>query len=165
MKKDEILDALEDEREKFLDAIDGLSDEELVEPGVVGDWSVKDIIFHISMWEADLIKLLWHLSQGEKPSTAYFTNLSVDETNAAWQEISQTRALEDVLTDFAAVRKQTTRRVQTIPDEDLADPKRYEWLEGRPLWEWIAADSFEHEIEHAVQIREWRQSKQKENQS
>ena len=36
MTKDEIFDALEDDRENFLDAIDGLSDEELQLPGVVG---------------------------------------------------------------------------------------------------------------------------------
>jgi hypothetical protein len=163
MKKDELLNALEEQREKFLEAIDGLSNEELIEPGVVGDWSVKDIIFHLSMWEADLIKLLWQLSQGEKPSTAYFTNSSVDETNAAWQEISKTRSLDQTLADFEAVRKQTYRRVSAIPDKDLIDPDRYEWLEGDPLWKWIAGDSFEHEIEHAAQIRMWRRNKLKEN--
>ena len=163
MKKDELLDALEDEREKFLDAIDGLSDEELIEPGVVGEWSVKDIIFHICMWEADLINLLWQLSQGEKPSTAYFTNSSVDETNAAWQEISKTRSLDQTLADFEAVRKQTCRKVRAIPEKDLIDPARYEWLEGSPLWEWIAGDSFEHEIEHSAQIREWLLNKRKKS--
>ena len=159
MNKDELLDALEDERENFMDAIEGLTDEEMNEPGVCGDWSVKDIIFHLSMWEADLVKLLWQLSQGEKPSTAFFTNPSVEATNAAWQEISQTRTLDQVIADFETVRKQTFRRVRLIPEDELSDPKRYPWLEGSALWEWIAGDSFEHEIEHAAQIREWRQKK------
>jgi hypothetical protein len=163
MKKDELLNALEDERERFLEVIDGLSDEELIEPGVAGDWSVKDIIFHISMWEADLVKLLWQLSQGEKPSTTYFTNSSVDEINATWQDISRTRSLDQTLVDFEAVRKQTRRRVRAIPEKDLNDPERYEWLEGNPLWKWIAGDSFEHEIEHAAQIRKWRRNKPNKN--
>ena len=161
MNKDQLLDALEDERENFLDAIEGLTDDKLNEPGVVGDWSVKDIIFHLSMWEADLITLLWQLSQGEKPSTAYFTNPSIDEINAAWQEISKTRSLDQVMADFASVRKQTFRRVRLIPEEDLNDPKRYPWLEGSPLWKWIAGDSFEHENEHATQIRDWQKNKHK----
>jgi len=156
MTRDEIVDALEEEREKFLAVIDGLSDEALEEPGVVGDWSVKDIIFHLSMWEADLIQFLWQFSQGEKPTTAGFLGQSIDEINASWQELSITRSLAQVLGDFKAVRTQTHRRVRTIPEKDLNDPERYPWLEGRHLWEWIAGDSFEHEAEHAVQILEWR---------
>ena len=53
-------------------------------------------------------------------------------------------------------RKQTGRRVEAFNDKDLEDPKRYPWLKERPLWQWIAGDSFEHEAEHAAQVRQWR---------
>ena len=156
MNKDEILDALEDGREQFLDAIEGLPDEALLEAGVIEDWSIKDMLFHMSMWEAELIKLLWQVSHGEKPTTMHFTQVDVDATNAAWLELSNARPLERVLDDFEAVRKQTARRVEAFEDKDLEDPKRYAWLSERPLWEWIASDSFEHEAEHAEQVRKWR---------
>jgi len=63
MTKDEILDALEDERENLIDAIEGLSDLDLLEAGVVEDWSIKDILAHLSAWEAELVKLLWQARQ------------------------------------------------------------------------------------------------------
>ena len=156
MTKDEIMDALEDEREKFMDAIEGLSEEALQEPGVNGDWSVKDILFHLSMWEAELVKLLWQAAQGITPTTVYFGSLTVDELNAAWQVQAQTRPLQLVMDDFVAVRKQTAKRVLAFTDQDLDDPDRYAWLKGKPLWKWIAEDSFVHEGEHATQIRAWR---------
>ena len=156
MTQDEILDALEDEREKFMDAIEGLSQEAMQEPGVIADWSVKDILFHLSMWEAELVKLLWQAVQGMKPTTAQFGPKKVNEFNAAWQAQAQTRPLELVMDDFVAVRKQTARRVRSFADQDLDDPERYSWLKGQPLWKWIAEDSFIHEAEHAAQIREWR---------
>ena len=157
MTQDEILDALEDERENFLEAIDGLSDEQLQEPGVVGDWSVKDIMFHLTMWEAELVKLLWQAAQGIKPTTAHFSKTPVDELNAAWSVQSPGRTLEQVIDDFAGVRKQTSRRVSAFKDKDLTDPQRFSWLKDHPLWVWIAEDSFKHEAEHTAQIHAWRE--------
>jgi hypothetical protein len=156
MTQDEILDALEDNREQFLEAIDDLSDEEMLEPGVVGDWSLRDLIYHLCMWEAELVKLLWQASQGEKPSTIHFSQVSTDEANENWRQQAGSRDLERLLDDLAAVRKQTGRRVSAFSDKDLNDPQRYPWLKGRPLWECIAGDSFQHEAEHTTQVLAWR---------
>jgi hypothetical protein len=156
MTKDEILDALEDEREKFLEAIDGLSDDEIQAPGVVGSWSVKDIMIHLSAWEAEMVKLLWQAHSGQKPTTMHFSQVDVDAINREWFDAYHDRPLERVFDDFAAVRKQTARRVDGLTDQALEDPQRYDWLGGRPLWEWVAGDSFEHEAEHAAQILKWR---------
>jgi hypothetical protein len=159
MNQDEILDALEDQREKFLEAIDGLKEDQLAEPGVVGEWSVKDIMFHLTMWEAELVKLLWQAAQGVQPTTVHFGKTPVDELNAAWSGLSRTRSLDQVIDDFAGVRKQTSRRVSAFKDQDLKDAQRFPWLKGHPLWEWIAEDSFKHEAEHTAQILAWRKAK------
>ena len=156
MTKDEILDALEDERENLIDAIEGLSDEDMLESGVVGDWSIKDILAHLSAWEAELVKLLWQARQGQPPSGIYASGVPVDEINVVWSQAARSRPLERVMDDFISVRKQTVRRVEPFLDTDLTDPQRWPWLNGHPLWEWIATDSFQHEAEHAAQIKEWR---------
>ena len=39
----------------LLAACDGLSDAALLEPGVTGTWSVKDIIAHVTVWEAEAL--------------------------------------------------------------------------------------------------------------
>lgn len=157
MKKEELLEALENERENFLDAIDGLSDEDLEEPGVMEDWSIKDLLAHLTLWEAELIKLLWQAKQGQKPNSAHFNNMDIDELNARWKKEMQDRTLERVMADFHSIRNQTIRRVEAFSDKDLNDANRYPWLKNRPLWEWIAGDSFEHEAEHRQQILAWRQ--------
>jgi len=156
MTKDEILDALEDEREKILDAIDGLNNAQMVEPGVAGEWSVKDILHHLSMWEAELVRLLWQAKQGDQPTTAQFSQQPVDQTNAAWYAQGKDRPLDRVLDDFAAVRKQTIKRVDAIPDAIFDNPHPYPWIKEKPFWEWIADDSFGHEVEHTEQIKQWR---------
>lgn len=159
MTQDEILDALEDERENLLDAIDGLSDEQLTEPGVAEDWSIKDILHHLAMWEAEMVKLLWQAAQGEQPTTIHFRNQDIDTINAGWHAAGKDRPLDLVMGDFSGARKQTARRLDVFRDADLNDPQRYPWLRGAPLWSWIAEDSFKHEAEHTEQIKAWRAEK------
>ena len=157
MHKEEIIRALQEGREELLDSIDGLSDEAMVGESVFDDWTVKDILAHLTMWEAELVKLLWQARQGQKPTSVHFSNVSMDEQNAKWHRQNKDRPLERILDDFHGVRLQTIRRVEALSDADMTDPNRYPWLEGTPLWKWIASDSFEHEAEHLAQIREWRQ--------
>ncbi len=156
MNKNDILIQLEESREKFLDTLDGLPVDQWIVPGVEGEWSIKDILSHLSRWEAELVKLLWQARQGQRPTTMQFTQTNVDKTNNIWYIESRTRSLEHVLDDFHTVRNQTILRVESFSDKELTDPNKFPWLASRPLWEWIASDSFEHEVEHASQIVEWR---------
>lgn len=157
MNKAEVLAVLEASRESLLDAIDGLSEGELQQPGVIDGWSVKDILIHLTRWEAELVKLLWQAKQGIRPTSIHFSGASVDEINAGWFGEHQQRPLDLILDDFHGVRLQTIRRVEAFSDKDFSDPQRFSWLGDEPLWKWIANDSFEHEAEHMDQIRTWRQ--------
>jgi hypothetical protein len=159
MNKAEILKALEDTREQFLDAIENLPEGALEEPGVVDEWSIKQVMDHISRWEAEVVKLLWQANQGERPSNLLTVQVDVDQINAQWAAEALKRPLQRVLDDFHGTRTQTIRRVEDFSDRDLTDPKRYPWAKGQPLSEWIAGDSFEHEAEHTVQVLAWRKKK------
>jgi hypothetical protein len=55
MTKSEILTALNEGRERFLEAIEDLTPDKMKETGVVGEWSVKDILVHLTRWEAELV--------------------------------------------------------------------------------------------------------------
>lgn len=159
MSKADVLSTLKASREAMLKAIQGLGDEAMHEPGVIGDWSIKDILIHLSLWEAELVTLLWQARQGRKPTTAQLGPETVDELNASWHLMHKDRALERVLDDFHAVRHQTARRVDGFTDQELADPDLFPWLDGEPLEHWIAEDSYGHEDEHMAQIVIWRESR------
>jgi hypothetical protein len=159
MDKNELLKALITTREEFRQAVEDLPDEALLEPGVNGDWSIKDLMAHLMLWEAELVKLLWESQQGRKPTTIHFQNIDIDEANSRWYQENKDRPLDIVLVDFEGVRRQTIRRLENIPNKDLSDPKRFPWLKGSPLGEWIANDTFGHEAEHIAQIRAWREEK------
>ena len=160
MTKDEILEALELSHEDFYEVLEGLSEEQMTEPAVIGNWSVKDIIAHLSLWEAELVKTMWQLQQGQKPNTALVTDQDIDELNETWYQENKDRPLERVMADFDAVRKQTIRRVTAFTNKDLNEHGRYpilEMKEPKTLAMHIADNTFGHEEEHAEQILRWRE--------
>jgi hypothetical protein len=155
MKIDEISEALETERELMVDLLDELDDDVIETGEVMPGWTIKDLLAHLTMWEAELVKLLWQAKQGVRPTTIHMQQYSVDEVNQRWHSALRERPLELVLNDYHSVRKQTMRRLDSFSDRDLNDPQRYPWLKGEPLWQWLASDSFEHEAEHRQEIEDW----------
>ncbi len=156
MNKTELLEALENSREEFLELIKEMDEEAMLFKSSAEDWSVKDILAHLTRWEAELVKLLWQLRQGIQPTTLHFSDVQVDEINAQWLQEDQNRPLDRILDDFYGVRNQTIRRVESFSENQLQDKDKYPWLKGRALWEFIANDSFEHEVEHISQVQEIR---------
>jgi len=67
MDKQQLLKRLEAAWTALKDSYTGLSDAQLLEPGVMGDWSVKDNLAHVTIWEEEALKYLPLISRGEKP--------------------------------------------------------------------------------------------------
>ena len=159
MNKQELLSAMESSRRELLDAIAGLTDEAMLEPDVVGAWSVRDVLQHISLWEAELVKLLVHVQQRRRPSGERWSGkLDIDALNARWHAETRDRPLDRVRADFATVRQQTQRRLNELAEADLTETRAFPWLKGRPPWQHVFEDTAEHDREHAAQIRAWRKA-------
>jgi hypothetical protein len=160
MNKSEILHKLNKERENLLEAIHGIPDEAMHIPGALGEWSVKDILNHLSHWEAVLVSQLWIAAQGRKPEITSYTDQRIEQLNQEWYQEGRQRPLVMVLSDLHGVRKQTIRRIEDFSEKDLSQPGRFPWLKELTLADRIASYSYEHEAEHAEQIRKWRQLEQ-----
>src|SRR5215470_1168034 len=100
MNRDELLDALQNARARLDKSLDGLSADELTRPGVVGDWSVKDILAHVTAWDVDLLTNLGKLKRGQKPGRVLWDTAGIQEQNEAWYAEYKSRPLERVLGDY-----------------------------------------------------------------
>lgn len=157
MTQAEILAALETSRAAPLAAIEGLSPEQLLAPKTIGEWSVRDVLQHLSLWEAELVRMFVALEKGRRPTgEGFVAHPDYDAINARWHAATKDRPLDRVLDDWHAVRRQVLRWVQGFSDDDLSRPRTEAWMRGRPLWRWIAGYTFRHEQEHTEPIRAWR---------
>jgi hypothetical protein len=69
MTKDELIQKIESEWNNLQAALDGLTEEQMHRPGVVGEWSIKDLLAHITAWQTRLITAIFKAEKGLTPDT------------------------------------------------------------------------------------------------
>jgi hypothetical protein len=164
MNKEEILDQLDNSREQMLVLLQTLSDEALLQPGVMGDWSVADILVHLTAWESELVTALLQINKGKKPGRWLAANADVGAYNAGRYAENKGRDLDRVFADWHNVRLKLEEWLDSFSEYDLSSAKRYRWAKNHSLAQIIIEASFEHEAEHLPEIAsfsaEWQASGQ-----
>ena len=156
MTKDELLGEIEREWEALQAAIDGLTDSQMTRMPVVGEWTVKDLLAHIAVWQSRLVTNLYKVERGVPPADVDLTPAQVDRLNAQFYQEQKGRPLERVLEDLYDVHLALVNRLDGFSDVLLSDPKKFKWMEGKPLSAFVAEDSIEHYREHTADILAWR---------
>jgi hypothetical protein len=156
MRKSELLDTLSAARADLMDALNGLSPDQMIQPGVTGIWSVKDILAHLVAWEAEVVTALNQAQNRHTPSIIAIED--IDEWNEEQYHTNIARPFQAILSDFAGVHKMLCHMVEDYDERALTDSRRYPWMEGEPLSFLIEDNVILHEQEHAAEIRTWRES-------
>lgn len=157
MAKSELIDDLKAARANLLDAIDGLTTEQLLQVGAVGIWSVKDVLAHLVAWEAELVTTLARLDQYKRRPPHIVEIEDIDEWNEEQYRINASRSLEAVLDDFHGVHKHLIAAIEDLDERTLTSNRQWPWMEGESLAYLIAENATWHEQEHADDIRQWRE--------
>lgn len=155
MNKADLIQRLETDWARLQQSLDGLSEEQLHAPGIVGEWSIKDILAHITAWQTSLIAAMFKAERGLNPE-ATGAGATVDELNAQWYRELKDRPFDQVWDDLDASYHQLLGRLENWSEADLFEPKRFKWMKGQPFERYLAGDSYEHYAEHAEQIEAWR---------
>lgn len=155
MKLSELLEKLDKNREQLLVAVEPLPDEALLEPGAMGDWSVADILAHLTAWESEMVTGLMRINQGKKPAKMIAAFEDVDGYNARRYQESKGRDLERIFDDLQGVRVQLEQWLEEFSERDLNDPQRYDWSQGITLAHIINENSYGHEAEHLPDIEKF----------
>ena len=146
MTRDELLQQLEHTRNELNALLEGVPADALIRPGAYGNWSVKDVLVHISRWEAEIIKVLFQAQQGGKPQSEIF-NPEYLKVNDLWHQEAKDRPLERVLEDFSSVHTQLVRRLKDFPEKALITPGNYPWMK-HALIDLVKDIAVDHEQEH-----------------
>jgi hypothetical protein len=156
VNKPDILEQTRTERAVLDALVNQLSADQMLEHGVVEDWSVKDILAHIAFWEGRCCQIMEAARRDEQP--ALFDeagSFDVDTLNAQAYRLNKDRGLDEVRSEYHASYKRFVALIESLSEEMLSDPNHYEWSKGTPLWRYIDGDGPEHYREHAEHIRAW----------
>ena len=152
--RDKLLQTIEARWAELRESIDGLSDEGMRAPGVVGDWSVKDILAHITSWEMEALKHLPEIAAG-KPQQRYKDVYGgLDAFNALTFEENRERSLDEVRSRLHETHQQLLDYLDSVPEELLHSRERFR---ARLRW-----DTYSHYPLHAAHISAWRAGSERE---
>jgi hypothetical protein len=152
MDKAGLLAATRQERARWDALIDGIDQARMLEPGVAGEWSVKDIVAHITWYERELVGTL----EARALSGSELWQLPMDERNSViWQE-NRDRPLHDVLAEAPSVFQRLLELLEGLSEEELVDPGRFPGMpsDWRP-WQVISGITHEHYRDHIQDVRVW----------
>jgi hypothetical protein len=149
MNKQQLLGKIDAAWLAFQESYAGLSDEQLAQPGVTGDWSVKDILAHVTTWEEEALKHLPHILEGKRPPRYSVLYGGIDAFNALKVEENRRRSLAEVLTRLNGVHRELVAYIQSAPEVEIAQETRFRRR--------IRLDTYSHYPIHTRGIREWRE--------
>jgi len=157
LSKEEILNRIVHERKLLENVLEELETSQMSLPGVEGEWSVKDILAHLNTWVWRMVGWAKEAQDGETPMMPArgMTWDDLDLLNDQTYQANRDRPLNEVLAEFHLAHEEALRLVNSISEEDLTDPQRFPWRNGRPLWNMVAANTWWHDREHREAIERW----------
>lgn len=153
--KAQLLDDLQHEQAQWEALLDEIGEEHMTQPGVAGEWSIKDIIAHLTSWRRRTVaRFQAALNREPEPAPLWPPQLQDDDEINAWiYAASRDRSLDDVLRDSRDVFQQLVDTLGAFPDADLHESERFPWI-GDEDWNGAALFGHFHE-EHEHDMRAW----------
>ncbi len=143
---------LEEGWEEIRGVVASLSDGEMTQPGVVEEWSVKDLLGHMAFWAHKAAGDLQLVAQGrpddvDTPGSEQGTN----EWNAREAVARKGKSLPEVRAEWEKSFEQARSALAEVPADGLALE-----VKGWSMLVRFQEDTYNHYKEHAEQIRAWK---------
>lgn len=147
---DSLVTQLDASRQAFLDALESVDADLVAVPGVMDDWSVRDIVVHVAAWSEHAARAL-ELAQSGRGAEFDYSTAQTDAMNASILEearrTSPSAALEREDAAFAAFRERLAGLDPTLLSLRLGN--------GDSVEEVIVYDGPDHYAEHTGHLRAW----------
>jgi len=155
--KAQLLDGLRDEEAGWEALLQDIGEDHMTQPGVAGEWSIKDIVAHLTGWRRRTVARFQAALRHEPPPPPLWpSHLQTDDEINAWiYAASRDLPLADVLRDSREVFEQLVETLGAFPAADLLDPARFPWLESGDLPLTGAALFGHFHEEHEPDMRAW----------
>jgi len=148
MNKKQLFQRIDRAWEALKASYTGLSESELAEPGVMGTWSVKDIIAHVTWWEEEALTHLPLILTGGKPPKYSITYGGIDAFNAQKYAEKKHLSISVVLQQRDETHQRLIDFIQQVPEDQIETETRFRHR--------LRLDTYGHYPRHAEAIQAWR---------
>ena len=146
--------SLTDAWKELMATIEAVPAEEMETPGVIEEWSVKDLLGHLTFWAEKAASDLDLLAEG-KPDE--IETPGGEENVAIWNkresEARKDMSLDEIKAGWLASHERAREALTRVSAEQL-DTEVAGWAQ----WKRYAGDTYLHYREHTEQIRAWQRA-------
>lgn len=146
---------LNDAREKLLDSFAGLSDEEMVMPGVAGDWSIRDILAHLAAWDRATTEAFRAMLEGEHPDFIELDEEGIEIFNQEQHSASLGGSVAEAVSSLISAREELVELLRGVDNAKLFAPAPGDEHADLSIAACIGVTA-DHDEEHAEMIETWR---------
>ena len=153
MRRADLLAELNAEYQSWERLLGEIGEDRMDEPGAAGEWSIKDVVAHLTAWRRRTVRRLEAVAQGQpEPKAEWSAELTDDDDINAWFHArDRDKSVSEVLSEARRVFQQMVSAIEKVPENKLDDPRSFPWMEGAPL---SGAAFFSHfHDEHEADMR------------
>lgn len=146
-----LLDQIRTDRAKLEATLARVPADRLEQPGAMGDWTVKDVLAHVTAWERRLDE--W-LAANQRPP---LSGEIIEQLNQERYQQDRHRPLASIQADFDTVHQTVIQRITHFLGDNIETHLPVEGREGPgvPAWRLIAACTYLHYQEHIELLDHW----------
>jgi hypothetical protein len=148
MTTQRLIDDLVAARQELLESVDRVIPASMSTPGLVGEWSGRELIAHLGYWAGAAVEAIHAVEEGRADE--------VGEGKPPTDEVNETVARVARATDLATVRKREAASVEALLERlRRLDPSLLatQLPDGATLEQDIAEDGADHYRQHADELR------------
>jgi hypothetical protein len=141
-RKTALLGAIQAEHTRLETLLTSLDEATLNRPNVVGDWSIKVLLAHLTWWEQQALGVLRGEPDIDQPDVEPWET-TLQRVNAQTFAANRDRALVEILHAWHASYHQVLQAVEGLSEDQLANDDIYDDIVG---------NTFKHSQEHRQDI-------------
>ncbi len=159
--KTELLTLSQQNFDRLMSQIDPLTPTEREQPGINGEWSVKDVLAHLMAWHQMFFTWYEAGSRGEKvPMPAPgFTWKTTPELNEQIYQQHKDQPYDTILTGFQDSHARIMQIIEGHTDEELFTKKKYKWTGSTSLGSYTVSATSSHYDWASDLIKKWLKTK------
>lgn len=147
MQKHEHIGRARREFAGLMDAITGMDEQALTAPGI-GEWSVREVLAHITGWALIDTGIMRRLARGERPLPEGEEYDTGDTRNAGYAAEAASKSAATVSAELRAAFDAFIAAVEAVPEE--------RFTEGRTAQRIMQESGCEHLKEHRAEVAAYR---------
>jgi uncharacterized damage-inducible protein DinB len=151
-----------DARERLLASFAGLTDEQMLQPGVDGDHSVRDILANVAAWDRGYAEMFRAMLAGERHPMLDMDEEGIDRFNQEQAQADSDTPLDQVITDLNAAWEDLVGVLRDADNTQLFAPAPGDEHADMSIAACLSVIVSEDE-EHAEMIEQWREGRELED--